>query len=208
MKLLKVIIVTALILVICGVGGIKASDYYWEAKYGWLLNANQQQASYTEALQNYQAGLVEYYSQLPPKIKTVTETVYVEKPVYRIVERVIIEEKEVEVEVVVYHNTRKRSWDSVEQFEQWYEDLDFRVLLPSSVYTVDCDDYSERLQRLALQQGFPVSEAMAKNHLYAGVWVTKIGGLHAGNLVLIGNDYYWVEPQPDMFNIKQLFERD
>ena len=121
-------------------------------------------------------------------------------------ERVVVDERE--VEVITYRNIYARKWESVAQFKQWYEDLDFRILMPSSVYTVDCDDYSERLQRLALQQGYPISEAMAKNHLYAGVWVTKINGLHAGNLVLIGNDYYWVEPQPDMFNIKQLFERD
>jgi len=203
-KLLKVIIVVALIMAIGFVSGIKTADYYWEEAYGQLLDANQHQADYILALQDYGEELEAYYSQLPPEV--VVETVYVDRPVEKIVERVIIEEKE--VEVITYRNIYARKWESVEQFEQWYEDLDFRVLMPSGVYTVDCDDYSERLQRMALQQGYPVSEAMAKNHLYAGVWVTKINKLHAGNLILIGNDYYWVEPQPDMFNIKQLFERD
>lgn len=206
MKLLKAIIISALILALGIVGGLKTADYYWEEAYGQLLDTNQTQSNYIKTLQDYGEELEAYYSQLPPEV--IVETVFIDKPVYKIVERVILEEKEVEVEVVIYKNIRARKWESVEQFEQWYEDLDFRVLMPSTAYTVDCDDYSERLQRLALQQGYPVSEAMAKNHLYAGVWVTKINGLHAGNLVMIGNDYYWVEPQPDMFNIKQLFERD
>jgi len=157
-----------------------------------------------QGLLNREPSVVIEYVQLPPEV--VVETIYIDKPVYKVVEKVIIEEKE--VEVIIYRNIYARKWESVEQFEQWYGDLDFRVLLPSSVYTVDCDDYSERLQRLALQQGYPVSEAMAKNRLYAGVWVTKAPGIHAGCMVLIGNDYYWVEPQPDMFNIKRLFERD
>jgi len=206
MKLLKVIIISALILAIGFVGGLKTADYYWEEAYNQLFDTKQSQAAYIKTLYGYEKELEAYYSQLPPEI--IVETVFINKPVYKIVERVIIEEKEVEVEVVVYKNIRARNWESVEQFEQWYEDLDFRVLLPSGAYTVDCNDYSERLQRKALQQGYSISEAMAKNHLYAGVWVTKINGLHAGCMVLIGNDYYWVEPQPGIFSIKQLFERD
>lgn len=162
------------------------------------------QRQYIEDLLNRESAVVIEYVQLPPEI--VVETIYIDKPVERIVERIIIEEKE--VEVIVYQNIRARNWESVEQFEQWYEDQHFTLLMTTPIYTVDCDDYSEWVQRKAVQQGYSVSEAIAKNRLYAGVWVTKINGLHAGNLVLIGNDYYWVEPQPDMFNIKQLFERD
>ena len=187
----------ALILCLIGVGGFLM---YQQER---VISECRNQIIGLYELESEPVVVVEYV-HLPPE--TVAEAVYIDKPVYRVVERVIIEEKE--VEVITYKNIRARNWESVEQFEQWYEDLDFRVLLPSSAYTVDCDDYSERLQRLALQQGYSVSEAMAKNHLYAGVWVTKINGLHAGNLVLIGNDYYWVEPQPDMFNVRQLFERD
>lgn len=204
MNLLKAIIVSALILALGFVGGAKAADYYLGKEYSQLFEAYQHQASYIKTLQGYGDELATYYSQLPPEV--IMETVYIDRPVYRVVERVIVEEKE--IEVIIYRNIHARNWESVEHFEQWYEDLDFRVLLPSPVYTVDCNDYSSRLQRMALQQGYSVSEAIAKNRLYAGVKVTKINGLHAGNLVLIGNDYYWVEPQPDMFNIKQLFERD
>ena len=187
----------ALILCLIGVGGFLM---YQQER---VISECRNQIIGLYELESEPVVVVEYV-HLPPE--TVAEAIYIDKPVYRVVERVIIEEKE--VEVITYKNIRARNWESVEQFEQWYEDLDFRVLLPSSAYTVDCDDYSERLQRLALQQGYSVSEAMAKNHLYAGVWVTKINGLHAGNLVQIGNDYYWVEPQPDMFNVRQLFERD
>lgn len=163
-----------------------------------------EQRQYIEDLLNREPAVAIEYVQLPPEI--VVETIYIDKLVDRIVEKVIVEEKE--VEVITYQNIYARNWESVEQFEQWYEDQHFTLLMTTPIYTVDCDDYSEWVQRRALQQGYPVSEAIAKNRLYAGVWVTKINGLHAGNLVLIGNDYYWVEPQPDMFNIKQLFERD
>lgn len=166
----------------------------------------EEQGQYIRGFQNQQPEIIVEYIQCPPKI--VVETIYVDKPVDRIVEKVIIEEREVEVVVITYRNIYARHWESVEQFEQWYEDLDFRVLMPSSVYIVDCDDYSARLQRLALEQGYSVSEALAKNRLYCGVKVTKAGGIHAGNLVLIDNAYYWVEPQPDIFNIKRLFDRD
>jgi len=104
MKLLKVIIVTVLILAICWAGGIKAADYYGEAKYEQLRDINRQQASYIETLQDYQVGLIEYYSQLPPEIKVVTETVYVDKPVYQVAEIISEEqvkalvEKEAEIE--------------------------------------------------------------------------------------------------------------
>lgn len=166
----------------------------------------EEQSRYNADLFNHKQEVVIEFVQSPPRI--VVEIIYVDKLVDRIVERVVIEEREREVEVIKYRNIYARNWESVEQFEQWYEDLGFRILLPSSAYTVDCNDYSARLQRLALEQGYAVSEAIAKNRLYAGVKVTKIGGLHAGNLVTIDNDYYWVEPQPDMFNIKQLFEKD
>jgi len=113
-----------------------------------------------------------------------------------------------EVEVITYRNIYARNWESVEQFKEWYGAQHFTVLMDSPYYEVDCDDYSEWVQRKALQQGYSVSEAIAKNKLYAGVRVTKISGLHAGNLVMIDGVYYWVEPQPDMFYIKRLFDRD
>jgi len=189
----------ALILCLVGVGGFLLYQQEQE------IESQRQEIA---GLLNSEPDVVIEYVKLPPEI--VVETIYIDKPVYEIVERVIIEEKE--VEVIIYKYLPIRNWESVEEFEEWYYEQDFRVLLPSPAYTVDCDDYSRGLQRTAARQGYLVSEAITKNGLYCGVKVTKFGagdgGKHAGNLVMIGNDYYWVEPQPDMFNIKQLFERD
>lgn len=146
----------------------------------------------------------------PPKIVRVPVEVRVE--ILREVPFEVIKEVPVEVikevEVVKYHHITAREWESVEQFTEWYEEQEFTTLMPSPVYKVDCDDYSEWLQRVALQQGYPVSEALAKGGLYYGVLVNKHSDSHAGNLVLIGNVYYWVEPQPNMFVIKKICNKD
>jgi len=131
---------------------------------------------------------------------------------YTLIEKVIEVEKpifvEVKEEVIIYRNLYSRDWASVEEFKGWYEAQDFRILFPSGAYTVDCDDYAVRLQREALKQGYSVSQALVLRGKYYEVKVTKGRAGHAGNLVLIDNSYYYVEPHPERFSMVWLCDRD
>lgn len=142
-----------------------------------------------------------------------TTTEYVTLPPEIIYERVeipveVIKEVQVVNEIVRWRNIYDRNFDSVEQFKEWYYAQHFKPLFPSGVYKVDCDDYAQRLQITALRQGYPVSVALLKEGEYYGVNVSNIENGHAGNLVMIGGTYYYVEPDPSRFNIVKVVSRD
>lgn len=134
--------------------------------------------------------LIEWYKSQPPKIETITEI------------------KEVPIEVVKYRNIFPREFESVEQFEEWYEAQDFKPLFPSGAYQVDCNDYAGRLQRVALMQGYSISQALVLNGKYYGIRVSDMRDGHIGNLVLIDGIYYYVEPNPRKFKVIKIVERD
>lgn len=149
------------------------------------------------------------YFLIPPKIeyieKYVTEIVYrevpYEVPVYyeTVVETVI----EVEVEKTVYRNIYSRSWESEEQFIEWYYAQGFTFLVPSGEYKIDCEDYAKWVQREALEQGYRVSIALTWFGKYYNVRVndkfTDRAPGHAGNLVEIKGVFYYFEPQIEDF---------
>lgn len=111
-------------------------------------------------------------------------------------------------EVIKYRNIFPRQFESIEQFEEWYGAQEFKPLFPSGAYQVDCNDYAGRLQRVALQQGYPVSQALVLDGRYYGIRVSGERDGHTGNLVLIGNTYYYIEPEPEKFKVVELVEKD
>ncbi len=141
-------------------------------------------------------------------MKTVYGIVYetIEVPVIRNI--VVVKEKLVPVEVPVYRNILPRQWGSVDEFVEWWEAQEFKVLWNIDPENNDCDDYSDGLQMEALKQGYSVSQALALGGKYYGVVVVDNPTDHAGNMVLIGNTYYWVEPNPDEFKIIKIVDRD
>ena len=146
-----------------------------------------------------------------PKIEyiTITRDVPSEPVVIEIpVPYYITVTKEVPTETTVYRNIYPRSWSSVAKFKAWYEEQDFRVFFTAKREDGDCDDYAKDLQIEALKQGYPISQALAKSGYYYGVKVLDKRVNHAGNLVLIGEVYWWVEPNPEEFKVVKICKRD
>ena len=114
------------------------------------------------------------------------------------------------VETVKYRNIFPRQFENIDQFEEWYKAQDLGYLLPngSKADTADCDDYASRLQRIALEQGYSVSQALVLDGRYYGIRVSGDRGGHTGSLVLVDSTYYYVEPEPSKFKMVKLVERD
>lgn len=110
----------------------------------------------------------------------------------------------IDVPVVEWRQIYPRQFDSVEQFEAWYLEQGFSLL-----WNKDCNDYARKLQTTALKQGYSISQALVWNgKYYRGIKVSNISLGHTGNLVLINNTYYWIEPQPNKFEVIEICRRD
>jgi len=136
----------------------------------------------------------------------VTDVVIVEKEVVREVEVVKeVVEKEIEYrdvvrevvkEVVVEKQIEQREFSSKEELEKWLaeDDTDEHVYLFCDAEGIarasdkyDCDDYALQLQRSAAESGFLTSVTI----------IEKEDRPHMINLVTIGSDVYYIEPQTD-----------
>lgn len=82
------------------------------------------------------------------------------------------------------------------------------LLEPTPNSGSDCDDYAERLQRLAISDGYLMSVQLVQGGCLFGVEVTPEKGCHMGNLAIAGNGVYFIEPQPGMFRIVKVCDRD
>ena len=147
-------------------------------------------------------------------IEPVTTYVLIEKEVVREVEiikevevvrevEVIKEvvEKEIEYryivkEVIIEKPTEQREFSSKEELEKWLWDdhTDKNVYIwdasdgtKRSSDNYDCDDFALDLQRIASEDGFLMSVTI----------IDKNDQPHMLNLVTIGNDVYYIEPQTD-----------
>jgi len=131
----------------------------------------------------------------PLEILTVTEPVI----------QYVTKEVEVPIEKIVYQNTYSRQWESTEQFIDWYHAQEFTLLMPSSIMTVDCDDYADWVQTTALEQGYSVSVAIVwygkiyNGKLVSSTFTNEYPG-HAGCMVDIAGAYYFFEPEVNKFN--------
>lgn len=116
---------------------------------------------------------------------------YVEKPVTMVeyVERV----KRVPIEL--------RNFSNLEELKQWLVEVEMNtttIYFRSPNDTIDCDDYAIALQQKALADGYLISLEVIGTSEYNGLFKNSElppHSLHAINLVIIGNDAYYVEPQ-------------
>lgn len=142
------------------------------------------------------------------------ETVIIEKLVNQVIE------KEVEKKVKEYVTPAPlREFSSAEELRDWCEKHMAVLLVPDARGVIDlrtptpnikadCDDYAERLQRMAIADGYLMSEQLVYDGKLFGVPVTPEKGYHTGNMTIIGNDVYFIEPQPSIFRIIKVCERD
>uniref|UniRef100_A0A6M3IQL7 Uncharacterized protein n=1 Tax=viral metagenome TaxID=1070528 RepID=A0A6M3IQL7_9ZZZZ len=173
----------------------------------------------------YLGGFASHAALNPPEViekpypvveyRTVNVTQYVDRwheteiiTVTNTVNNTIV--KEVEVEKVRIVNNEWREFESLAEFTAWAE--------PKLVYlfptggdpdTADCDDYAERIQLLAYQDGYLLSaQPVDADGKVFGIKVSDEQGSHDLNRVNIGNDIYIFEPQPDKVRIIKVGERD
>jgi DNA-binding response OmpR family regulator len=134
--------------------------------------------------------------------ESVTDIVIVEKEVVHeveVVKEVVekeIEYREVVKEVTIEKPIEQREFASKEELENWLVEDDggksvyFFVRADgteASSDKYDCDDYALELQRRATKDGFLMSVTI----------IEKDDNPHMINLVTIGNDVYYIEPQTD-----------
>jgi len=130
---------------------------------------------------------------------------YIEKPC-KPVKCEPVECQPVVITEYIYGNIFPRQFESIEHFKQWYEEQGF---IPLTIHTpdADCNTSSVDLQRVALTQGYMVSQALTLNGIYFGKKVTDVMGGHAGNMIKIDDAYYFVESQPDNLKVAKICEK-
>jgi len=114
----------------------------------------------------------------------------------------------VEMDVVENVETPKplRHFDNLDELEEWLEntsvlDIDLDADGKENdkhVKPFDCDDYAIRLQERALSSGYIMSFEIIHPVEYNSVFKQKripTDAIHAINLVIIGNEIYYIEPQ-------------
>jgi len=136
----------------------------------------------------------------------------VEVPVEVIKYRDIVQEVPVEIEVavevpvevekVVYKHRDYRNFESLSEFTEW-ADGKIAVYIVTGK-EIDCDDYAMRLQRLAADDGYLISCQIVYNGKVYNQIVSDSKTLHMGNLIVVSNNIYYVEPQPIDYRIVRL----
>jgi len=86
-----------------------------------------------------------------------------------------------------------RYFESVEEAQKWIDDNTFVV---GGDPTYDCGDYSQDWQRMAIRDGYIISEQLIEGGYLLGKHVSSITERHAGGLVKIGEAYYYFETYP------------
>jgi FtsZ-binding cell division protein ZapB len=115
--------------------------------------------------------------------------------------------KEVEVDKPVYVNNEWREFESPAVLMSWAKEHLANLWIVGN-RIADCDDYASRLQLEAFKDGYLLSVQLIKNGLLYDKNVSNYVEAHMGNLAMVGNEIYFIEPQPDFFRIVFVCNRD
>jgi hypothetical protein len=124
------------------------------------------------------------------KIIEITKTVVIEKPV-KVIEYIEKDRSPVGL----------RDFGSQAELRQWLSEQGKNtttLYFQSPGEMIDCDDYALRLQQAAVSAGYLMSLQIIETDRYNALFKNSRlppGGCHAINLVVIGNDAFYVEPQ-------------
>lgn len=94
-----------------------------------------------------------------------------------------------------------RNFTDLEELKQWLVRLNTNtttIYFKQPDVTVDCDDFALALQRKALAGGYTMSFQIIETNRYNSLFESgkmPLNTLHAINLVVIGNNAYYIEPQ-------------
>ncbi len=108
--------------------------------------------------------------------------------------------KEVQVDNPVYVNNQWREFASPADLMAWVKDH-LVTIWSVGDKAADCVDYATRLQLEAYKDGYLMSVQIINNGMLDGINVSNYTECHMGDLVIVGKEIYFVEPQPKYFRI-------
>jgi hypothetical protein len=115
--------------------------------------------------------------------------------------------KEVEIPKTVYVNNEWREFESPAALMSWADENLTNLWIVGNELA-DCDDYASRLQLEAFKDGYLLSVQLITDGLLYSKNVSNFLEPHMGNLAMIGNDIYFIEPQPEYFRVVYVCNRD
>ena len=107
--------------------------------------------------------------------------------------------------IIIQSRPQLKEFESLTELESWIKENKTLYLAPdeNGVLTLvnhiptdkdDCDDQALGFQQKALGAGYVISVHLVENGRIFGVKVTEFTENHMGNLAVIGNDVYYIEP--------------
>jgi len=155
----------------------------WQAKFVFIALA--------VAGVGFLSGVVYERETTEPLIHTIVKEVPVEVPV------IVEVEKIVEIEVLVKYPLELCDFESEEELKQGLKAREERrvIFLRSDKY--DCDDAARAMVEDAVEDGYWMWLQIIDDRLrspVSGRIINKTGKVHALTSVIIGNDFYYIEP--------------
>ena len=89
-----------------------------------------------------------------------------------------------------YQAGEPRHFRDAQEFKDWYQS---RFLKYWFFLTGDCDDRADYVRRVALRDGFVLSDALIIGGMYYGVPVSSVKLPHNSVIARCGNEYYFLE---------------
>ena len=115
--------------------------------------------------------------------------------------------KEVEVDKPVYVNNKWREFESPVVLMSWTKEHLANLWIVGN-QIADCDDYASRLQLEAFKDGYLLSVQLIMDGMLYDKNISNYFEAHMGNLAMIGNEIYFIEPQADFFRVVYVCDRD